>query len=361
MLRLLPGLDVNLFMQGLGVVLNAASAAMLAWLAGQASGAGVSWTTLLLSCLFLPAMLNPVHAYNTLPMFFCVTAAMCCFARYLRTRRARWGFAWAALMGAAYMLKPNAAIPMLALLICAVLDALRSRDWRVIGFGVLSAVLGVLLIRGVIAQYELRAGVTLSGNASMLSRLTMGLQEGGAEAGWFNCYIEQFFPFEVTAEQERAAALADLTARLRQMAASPALAADFFARKLLSQWLEPTCATLWYGQLGGQSGALAALAQPVYARGGAISTALEAYMNVYQQALYLLACVGLVGTIRRRPGSLQLLLPLVVLGGVLYHGIFEAKSQYAYIYLLLLLPSAAQGLELLARGAGHLIDRRKKQ
>ena len=360
-LRLLPGLDISLFMQGLGVVLNAASVAMLCALAQEAFGGRAAWTTLALAVLFLPALLYPVFAYNTLPMFFCVTAAMCCFARYLRTRRARWGFAWAALMGAAYMLKPNAAIPMLALLICAVLDALRSRDWRVIGFGVLSAVLGVLLIRGVIAQYELRAGVTLSGNASMLSRLTMGLQEGGAEAGWFNCYIEQFFPFEVTAEQERAAALADLTARLRQMAASPALAADFFARKLLSQWLEPTCATLWYGQLGGQSGALAVLAQPVYARGGAISTALEAYMNVYQQALYLLACAGLVGTIRRRPGSLQLLPPLVVLGGVLYHGIFEAKSQYAYIYLLLLLPSAAQGLAALAQCAGRLIGRRKKQ
>ena len=31
-------------------------------------------------------------------------------------------------MGAAYMLKPNAAIPMLALLICAVLDALRANS-----------------------------------------------------------------------------------------------------------------------------------------------------------------------------------------------------------------------------------------
>ena len=360
-LRLLPGLDLNLFMQGLGVVLNASCVAMLAWLAGQALGGGAAWTTLLLSSLFLPAMLNPVHAYNTLPMFFCVVAAMCCFARYLRTRRARWGFAWAALMGAAYMLKPNAAIPMLALLICAVLDVLRSRDWRAVGFALLSAVLGVLLIRAVIGQYELRSGVTLTGNVSMLSRLTMGLQEGRVEAGWYNRYIERFFPLEVTAEQEHAAALADLTQRLQEMAASPALAADFFRRKLLSQWLEPTCGILWYAHLGEPAGPLAPLAQQMYAQGGALRTALEAYMNVYQQALYLLACVGLVGTIRRKPGSLQLLLPLYVLGGLLYHALFEAKSQYAYIYMLLLLPSAALGLELLAQGVGRLTDRRKKQ
>ena len=359
-LRLLPGLDPNLFMQGMGVLLNAASVAMLAWLAGQALGGRAAWLTLLLTGLFLPAMLNPVHAYNTLPMFFCAVSAMCCFARYLRTRRARWGFAWAMLMGVAYMLKPNAAIPMLALLICAVLDALRSRDLRAVGFALLSAALGVLLIRGVIWQYELRSGVTLTGNVSMLARLTMGMQDGYVEAGWYNRYIERFFPLEVTAEQEHAVALADLTQRLHEMKAAPAMAADFFRRKLLSQWLEPTCGILWYAGLGEPSGPLAALAQPLYAQGGAIRTALEAYMNAFQQALYLLACVGLAGTIRRKPGALQLMLPLYVLGGVLYHAVFEAKSQYAYVYMLLLLPSAALGLELLIQGLARMTGRRRK-
>ena len=305
-------------------------------------------------------MLNPVHAYNTLPMFFCTVAAMCCFARYLSTRRARWGLAWTVLMGFAYMFKPNAAIPILALLICSVLDALRSRDGRIVGFALLSAVLGVLFLRAVIWQYELRSGVTLTGNVSMLARLTMGMQDGRVEAGWYNQYIEQFFPLEVTAAQERAAALSDLTQRLQEMKADPALAGDFFARKLLSQWLEPTCGILWYAHLSEPTGTLAALAQQVYAQGDALRTALEAYMNVFQQVLYLLACVGLAGTIRRKPGSLQLLLPLYVLGGVLYHVLFEAKSQYAYIYMLLTLPSAALGLELLAQGVGRLPGRIRK-
>ena len=98
----------------------------------------------------------------------------------------------------------------------------------------------------------------------------------------------------------------------------------------------------------------------MYAQGDALRTALEAYMNVFQQVLYLLACVGLAGTIRRKPGSLQLLLPLYVLGGVLYHVLFEAKSQYAYIYMLLTLPSSALGLELLAQGVGRLPGRIRK-
>ena len=361
-LRLFPGLDINLFMQGLGVVLSAASAAMLAVLAGEVfGGRAAAGSTLLLGALFLPALLYPVFTYSTLPMLFCVTAGLLCFARYLRTRRARDGIAYAVMMALGYMLKPNAALAILVTVICALLDALGRGRARVLLYAALAAVLGAALARTAIWQYELRSGVTLTEDVSMLARLVMGLQEGGAQAGWYNSYTQQFFPRTVTAQQEHAVALADLVARLHEMAAQPAMTADFFGRKLLSQWLEPTCATLWYGQLGGQSGPLAVLAQAVYAQGGAVRTALEAYMNVFQQALYLLACVGLLALLWRGASCAQLLLPLTVLGGVLYHGIFEAKSQYAFIYLMLLLPVAAQGLVALEACIGALWDKRRRK
>ena len=38
------------------------------------------------------------------------------------------------------------------------------------------------------------------------------------------------------------------------------------------------------------------------------------------------------------------MLPLIVLGGMMYHMLFEAKSQYAYVYAVLLVPLAARGL-----------------
>ena len=163
----------------------------------------------------------------------------------------------------------------------------------------------------------------------------------------------------MTAQQEHAIDLADWTARLREMMAQPAMAADFFARKVLSQWLEPTCATLWYGHLGEQSGPLSALAQRIYAQGGTLRTALEAYMNVFQQALYLLSGAGLIALLRRRATCAQLIIPLYVLGGVLYHGIFEAKSQYAFTYLMLLLPLAAHGLSALSVRAAALRHKRR--
>ena len=46
----------------------------------------------------------------------------------------------------------------------------------------------------------------------------------------------------------------------------------------------------------------------------------------------------------RKRSGLCLLLPLIFFGGALYHLLFEAKSQYAFPYAVLLLPIAAMGI-----------------
>ena len=77
-------------------------------------------------------------------------------------------------------------------------------------------------------------------------------------------------------------------------------------------------------------------------------------MNIGQQALYVLACIGMAGALRRRRDAAQMILPLTILGGFLYHMIFEAKSQYIYVYALYMIPLAAQGLCALSEGVSRL-------
>ena len=45
----------------------------------------------------------------------------------------------------------------------------------------------------------------------------------------------------------------------------------------------------------------------------------------------------------RRRDMESSLLPLIILGGLLYHLLFEAKSQYALPYFVLMIPMAAFG------------------
>ena len=343
--RLLPGIDLSLAMQGMNVLFSAGTAGALAALCQVIFSREEARAAVLLYVLFLPMALQCIFVYGTLPMLMMTALAVLCFELYLKRRRVRFGLAYAGCIAVACMLKPNAAVPLIALTICAALDWLESRDGRLLGLAALGVALSVGLIRLVIAQYELRAGVTLTGDVSLLARMVMGLQRGGAQAGWFNRYTEQFFPFDVTAAQERAIASADLAARLAELRADPGMALAFFRDKLLSQWLEPSYGAMWYGDLCAHTGALAEGTKVIFEDGGAIRAALERYMGLYQTMMYALCCAGLFSLLRDRRANLPALaLAVCALGGCLYHMLFEAKAQYIYMYAVLMMPVAARGL-----------------
>lgn len=350
--RLLPGLDLNLVMQALNCVISAALMALLCGLSGEVMGdAQASRAAALLYLAFVPMLLFNMFVYGVLPMLLLCVLAMRCFARYARTGERRFGVLYALLIGAAAALKPNAMIVMLALLICAAVHALQRRDSFLLLCAALSVALCMALPAGVIRLYELRAGVTLAPDTGMLLRLAMGMQDSVIAAGWYNGVIEEYWPLSVTPEMEKAAALKMLAARLREFAADPAGAWAFFREKCLTQWAEPSYDILWYGAVCGKSGRFNGLAHAIFRDGSGVRALLTVYMNVFQQAAYVLALIGTCGMIQeKRTGAAQLMLPVTVLGGFLYHMLFEAKSQYIYPYMLLLLPLAARGLMMLGGG-----------
>ena len=357
--RLLPGLDLNLLMQALNCVISAALMALLCGLAGGLSGdARTSGAAALLYLAFVPMLLFNMFVYGVLPMLLLCVLAMRCFARCARTGERRFGVLYALLIGAAAALKPNAMIVMLALLICAAVHALQRKDGFLLLCAALSAVLCFALPAGVIRLYELRAGVTLAPDTGMLLRLAMGMQDSMIAAGWYNGVIEEYWPLSVTPEMEKAAALEMLAARLREFAADPAGAWAFFKEKCLTQWAEPSYDILWYGAVCGKSGRFNGLAHAIFRDGSPVRALLAGYMNIFQQAAYVLALIGTCGMIKeKRTEAVQLMLPVTVLGGFLYHMLFEAKSQYIYPYMLLLLPLAAAGMDLLA---GRARNKRKE-
>lgn len=357
--RLLPGLDLNLLMQALNCMISAALMALLCGLAGGLSGdARTSGAAALLYMAFVPMLLFNMFVYGVLPMLLLCVLAMRCFARCARTGERRFGVLYALLIGAAAALKPNAMIVMLALLICAAVHALQRKDGFLLLCAALSAVLCFALPAGVIRLYELRAGVTLAPDTGMLLRLAMGMQDSMIAAGWYNGVIEEYWPLSVTPEMEKAAALEMLAARLREFAADPAGAWAFFKEKCLTQWAEPSYDILWYGAVCGKSGRFNGLAHAIFRDGSPVRALLAGYMNIFQQAAYVLALIGTCGMIKeKRIEAVQLMLPVTVLGGFLYHMLFEAKSQYIYPYMLLLLPLAAAGMDLLA---GRARNKRKE-
>jgi len=346
--RLVPGVSVQLIMQAVNAALSMGAALMLAALGRIVfEEERVYAAAMALYMLCLPLSLYCIHVYGTLPMVFFSSAAMLCFAVYIKKRRIGYGFAYALCIALAYMIKPNGAVALLAMMICALLYGMECGDWRLLGFAALSAVLAVLLARFAVWQYEWRSGVTLREDVSMLARLVMGLQDGPRGAGWYNGYTEQFFDSAVTIQQEKAIAMQDLAARLGELKGDPVRTVKFTAQKMLSQWQEPTYGTLLYGNHCRQTGPLAGVAQAIFTEGSALRMMLEYVMKGWQAALYALCSIGAIVCIRKKRGAAALVLPVAVLGGFLYHMIFEAKSQYIYVYALYLVPLAGYGLSSL--------------
>lgn len=362
--RLLPMLDVDIVMQCLNVLLSVGFMGMLAAFGQEVLGVGAQ-ATLLLSVLYLPALLYNHYVYGTLPMLFFGAAACLCFARYIKTKRTSLLAAMMFALALGYVLKPNGVVVTLALLICGVLHALACRDAQPMLFALGALLLGYGLSRLVIFQYELRAGFPLDENQSLLTWLVMAITPAeGVTPGWYTGYAGVFYDLYLPREEQSAIVMADLGRRLGEIAADPMAALQFFKEKILSQWMEPTVSVMTYGLRCEYQGRFNGLALALF-REGTLNDVAIAYMNLYQQVLYGLACIGTAGVFKKRGNAAALALPVIVIGGFLFHTLMEAKSQYIYPYMMYMMPLAALGLERLsgraARRTGLMPREAKKE
>lgn len=116
----------------------------------------------------MAALLFCQQVYGTIPMLFFVSLAMLCYAKYVKTRRRALGAAFACLLALAYAAKINAAVALIAVTICSVLDALENRKLEPLAYAALAIALSLLLLRAIIWQYERRSGVTLNSGIGAL-------------------------------------------------------------------------------------------------------------------------------------------------------------------------------------------------
>ena len=345
--RLLPMLNVDMVMQCLNVFVSVGFMGLLAAFAEDILGVK-SWVTVLLYVLYMPALLYNHHVYGTLPMLFLSALALWCFARYLRTKRMRLLAVMMTALAIGYVLKPNGVVAAIALLICTVLYAMDSRDAGPMLFMLGAFVLGYVLNRLVVWQYELRAGFPLEENQTFLTWLVMAITPAkDVTPGWYTGYAGAFYDMYLPREEQSAIVMADLHKRLAEIAADPGAAVQYFREKILSQWLEPTANVMSYGLYCEYDGNYNGLAIALF-REGFINDLACAYMNIYQQMLFVLSCIGTGSLFVRRKNAAAMVLPVAVIGGFLFHTLMEAKSQYIYPYMIYMIPLCALGLTKIA-------------
>ena len=304
--------------------------------------------TVLLMFFCLQPVLSCTFLYGNVPAYACGMGAVWMFLRFLRDGRLRHALLCALLLTLGVVLKLNLLIFCVAIGGVWLLELLRRCSLRSF-ICLLLAAACVLAGKGLPQRiYEQRTNLRFGEGIPMLAWMAMGFSEGHAAPGWYkedntvDAFEASGYDPAATAEHAKSV----LQERAAAFAADPKTALRFFSQKLCSQWNEPSYQSLWINEVHLSYSEKAGL-YPVFCESGHRRTL--GYMNQFEQLVFLGALLGTVLLLRKGRRLPQATLALILLGGVLYHLLFEAKSQYALPYFLLLLPMAGAGLTALFR------------
>ena len=302
--------------------------------------------TLLAGLFTLPLLFYTSFQYGNLLGLALALGAMYFELNYIEHHRVRDLVLTVLLIVVASAVKNNYLIFLVAIVLHALAEALRKKQVRNALLAVLVIAVYALQSWGTTAALEHKTGGDLSNGVSTMAFVAMGLQVNPVKCdGWYNefnkeSYIESGYDAEkqgVLAKQS----ISDSVAYLK----SPGNAVRFFLRKNASQWADPLFQSLWTSQVRQTQNERPGWLQRVLSPKG--STALGQFLDVLQFWAYAGALFYLIFG-RKKEGFFEsLLLQITVLGGFVFHCVWEAKGQYTISYFVLLLPLAVLGFDAL--------------
>lgn len=295
------------------------------------------------------------------------------------------------------MLRKNSLVPVIAVLLVLLFEALRpGRNGKMrLGLLIMAVCLAVTSVNVLpLTQkiYEKKAGNTLSSGVTAMSYLAMGMQEAPRGCGWYNGFnIDTYDAAGMDTALANEISRLAINERLVYFREHPGYTADFYLHKHLSQWADGTYASrqATLATYGGRS----AFFKEVYE--GSLSGGYIEWCNAWQNVLYLGVLVFCIDSLKKRRESrvarhmadqtaghtagctadhmadqldadqlgadrhgadrhgadrhgadrLYVYVGLIaVLGGFLFHTFWEANSRYIFSYSLLLMPYCGAGI-----------------
>ena len=334
--------------QGVNAAASAGIAYFLKNLYKKFEKEGSSGIFLTVCFLFAPFVLYVTFVYGTIIGLFFALAALDALWKYLEDGSVRHMVSCTVFSLLAQLLKSNYLIFLAGFAAVLIFDFLQNVNLRHIVF-VCMLVFAVLLCSRFMTDFtENLTGVRSEGGIPKVLFLAMGLQESELAPGWWNGYHDNIFIHnEFDVEASREIGIRNIKKRVKKMQNDPSYAADFFLKKLLSEWSEPTYESIWIQQQRISSRPMPALVGRLIHNGGRLADAYVFYCNLFQSFLYFGALLFVYAR-WNQISSGELLIPVIFIGGFLFHIFWEAKGQYTLPYCISLLPCAVSGYRSLA-------------
>lgn len=313
-----------------------------------------------------PLLMYTSFVYGEIPSFASFSIGMYFLLRYMKEESEAGKHPLYRLLYAliactiSVMLRKNSLILIIAMVIVVFLHGMRHQSGRLLFYALVLGICSLSILPLVQRSYELRSGSIIRSGVPAISYFAMGMQNSSRGNGWYNGF--NFETYQSTGMDSAATAVISQNAiqeRLFYFREHPSYAADFYLHKYLSQWADGTyaCRQATLATYGGRI----PFFQSLYEGSG--SHLLIQYCNAYQNTLYL-GCFLFFLSVNPLPkrrkiqatgeelSSWSSQLPLYlgfigVIGGFLFHMLWEANSRYIFCFGLLLLPYGAAGLDFL--------------
>ena len=295
---------------------------------------------LLLCILFTPFSLYVSFIYGTVPGLLFALIALRLEMRYFDG--GEWYHALLSALSIAFavLLKSNYQIFMIAMLIYALVEIIRlgkAKKALLILFVVLFYAAQAKIPISVFAQMR---GAGIPTGVSKWAWVTMGLQEGN-NAGWYNGYtLNTLINSSFDTNVQEIWVKEDLRNRIDEFLEDTDYARDFFVRKTASQWNEPSFESVVILQ-GKELGTDLEWPRTLISEQG--NYRLSLYLNYLNFAITAGAMLFLLLCAKDRHYHHWLVLAMTLIGGFVFHMIWEAKGQYTLPYFVLLLPYTVMG------------------
>ena len=300
--------------------------------------------TVLVMNLFVPLFLYVNFVYGEL----CTTAMSLCSAwavlRWMQKGKKRYVVTAVIAMTLAIMVRMNMVIVAIALAIVLLIFTLRNKNWKACVVAVLLFVVPFSTIEAVELSYELRSGLEVGRGIPTIAVVAMGMQQSWHGAGVYNAYNHQTFWNAGGGDTDKAAEVAweYVRGRIREFKADLPTTRYFYQSKIWEQWNVGSFGSLF--MTNHFESAPFAPTQELY--GGELKYRFLEWVNYYVFVIYLGATIySLYGLISQKELK-KTLLPMVVIGGMIFSLLWEAKPRYVFPYIVMILPAVAMGLHL---------------
>lgn len=360
-LRVLLGINNSVrFLYWINLVLSTISLIFIFLISKNILNQKETNLAVVLSFLFMPQLFNVLFVYaNVISLTLFLGSSFFFIYSLKKNHSGNWILLTDILLVMSYLLKNNYLIGIIAFFVTLLF----------VNLNIKKKILSILLILLMIFFANIFVGkyyssqvtdskFAFSSGVPKSAFIMMGLNEHGSKSGWFdNSTVELYKKHNFSSVETNKAANKKLENRISNFRQYPQNAVIFFGEKCITTWSDPTFQSLWNGPLPTWQGKLRTeIFKKIYSIDGNSKTS-RLIRRISQFTIWtvligslIMGYQVLVDKVKDNTAKTYIIFVcLFFIGGFLFHTFWETKAQYVYQYIIMLIPSAAMGIDILSK------------